>query len=202
MPNAVQSKTQYVAARYLNAVNDSAAGGGPANIAGVSRSPGQLGAFLYIAPGDPLVFDSSVGTIYPGTYQYVHLISGSTAAAAVGGIAYWVDPTSTTVPYDVTADATDGNQAGIFINVITKGNYGYIVVDGLADVLFAASTTKATPAVKDLVVCSSGAGTADVLADATSLTSPLLVRVLGTAEEAPVAGAISAVALQFTKRNQ
>lgn len=202
MANAVQNKTQYIASRYLNAVDDSAAGGGPANIAGASRAPGQLGSVVYIGPNDPLIYDSSVGTLYPGTYQYVHLVSTSTAAAAVGGIAYWVDPTSSTVPYDVTADATDGNQAGVFINVLTKGNYGFIQVDGLANVLFASSTTKATPAIKDLVVCSSGAGTADVLADATSLTSPLLKRVLGTAEAAPTGGSVSAVMLQFGKRNQ
>lgn len=202
MANAVQNKTQYIAARYLNAVNDSAAGGGPANAAGSSRAPGQLGSKLYIGPNDPLVFDSSVGTIYPGTYQYVQLYSSSTASAVVGGVAYWYSPTSTTSPYIVTADATDGNQAGIFINAITKGYYGYIVVDGLADVLFAASTTKATPAVKDWVVCSSGAGTADVLADATAITSPTLKRSLGTAEEVPVGGAVSCVALQLTKDNQ
>jgi len=203
MANAVQNKTQYVANRYLNGgTGDSAAGGGPANIAGASRAPGQLGSILYIGPGDPLFYDSSVGTLYPGAYQYVQMYSSSTAAAVVGGIAYWLDPTSSTVPYIVTADATDGNQAGVFINPIAKGSYWFIQVDGLANVKFAASTTKATPAIKDLVVCSTGAGTADVLADATGLTSPLLKRVLGTAEEAPVGGSISAVMLQLTKRNQ
>ena len=197
MANAVENKTLYVPPAKLNDVNDPNAGG-IANIAGVSRAPGQIGAIVYLNP----ISDTTVGTLYPGAYQYVHLVSTSTAAAAVGGIAYWVDPTSTTKPYDVTADATDGNQAGIFLNVITKGNYGFIQVKGLANVLYAASITKATPAKKDLVVCSTGAGTADVLADATSLTSPLLKRVLGVAEQTPVAGSARLVLLSLSDRNQ
>lgn len=202
MANAVQNKTQYVAARYLNAVNDSAAGGGPANIAGVSRCPGQLGSIIYIDPGSPLYYDSAVNYLYPGAYQYVHLVSTSTAAAAVGGVAYWVDPTNTKLPYDVTADATDGNQAGLFINVLTKGNYGFIQVDGLASVKYAASITKATPAIKDWVICSAGAGTGDVLADATGITSVTIKRSLGTAEQVPVGGALGLITLQLQKRNQ
>jgi len=202
MPSGLENKTQYVVTAKLNTVNDATAGGGTATITGASRCPGALGSRIVLDVDNPTFYDSTIGTLYPGSYQRVHLVSTSTQAAARGRIAYWVDPTSSTVPFDVTGDATDGNQAGIFINAIDKGNYGYIQVEGLASVLFAASPTKATPAKKDLVVCTAGAGTGDVLADATSITSPLLKTVLGIAEAAPVGGAISLVILKPQAVNQ
>jgi hypothetical protein len=202
MPSALENKTQYVTTGKLNTVNDAAQGGGVANIVGASRCPGALGSVVYLDVNNPTFYDSTIGTLYPGGYQRVHLVSTSTQAAARGRVAYWVDTTSTTVPFDVTGDATDGNQAGVFINVITKGNYGYIQVEGLASVLFTAAITKTTPAKKDLVFCTAGDGTGDVLADATNITSPILRRKLGVAEAIPVSGAIGLVKLYGLGQNQ
>lgn len=202
MPSALENKTQYVVTAKLNTVNDSTAGGGTSSYVGDGRCPGALGSVVYLDVNNPTFYDSTVGTLYPGGYQRVHLIAGSTQAAARGRIAYWVDTTSTTVPFDVTGDATDGNQAGIFINVITKGNYGYIQVEGIASVLFDTTITKATPAIKDLVICAAGDGVGDVLADATSITSVELKRKLGIAEEAPADDTISLVKLYELGRNQ
>ena len=201
MPSAVENKTIYMTARTLNTVNDTVAGGGTASITGIGRCPGALGSIVYLDPGHPVVYTAGTGTLYPGAYQYVHLVSTSTAAAAVGGIAYWVNPLSSSVPYDVSADAVDGNQAGVFINVLTKGNYGFIQVGGLATVLYG-TITKATPAIKDWVICTSGTGTADILADATSLTSVTIKRSLGTAESVPASTTKGQVFLQLQKRNE
>lgn len=202
MPSGLENKTQYVVTAKLNTVNDPTAGGGTSSYVGDGRCPGALGSVVYLNVNSPTFYDSTVGTLYPGGYKRVHLVSTSTQAAARGRIAYWVNPASTTVPFDVTGDATDGNQAGVFINVITKGNYGYIQVEGLASVLFTSSVTKSTPAKKDLVVCTAGDGTGNVLADATNITSPIAARILGIAEAAPVAGAISLVILKPQTVNQ
>lgn len=202
MPSGLDNKTQYIVTAKLNTVNDTTAGGGVASQTGASRCPGALGSVVYLDVNNPTFYDSSIGTLYPGGYKRVHLVSTSTQAAARGRIAYWVDPSSSTVPFDVTGDATDGNQAGIFINVISKGNYGYIQVEGLASVLFTSSITKATPAKKDLVVCAAGDGTGDVLADATNITSPIARRILGIAEAAPANSTISKVILKPQAVNQ
>lgn len=203
MPSGLENKTQYVVTAKLNTVDDATAGGGVASYAGGSgRCPGALGSIVYLDTDNPTFYDSTVGTLYPGGYQRVHLVSTTVQAAARGRVAYWVDPTSSTVPFDVTADATDGNQAGVFLNAITAGNYGYIQVEGLASVLFVNGITKATPAKKDLVYCTAGAGTGDVLADATQVTSPILRRKLGIAEAAPTADTISLVKLFDLGQNQ
>lgn len=175
----------------LNTVNDAVAGGSVASGTGANPYAGQLGAIAYFGPST-IRYDSSIGTLYEGWYQYVQFLSTSSASNARGQFVFWNDLTN----FIVTPDATDGQHAGVTLNVITKGNYGWIQISGLASVLFRSSITKATPAVKDLVVTTSGANTADILADATNLTSPLYKRVVGVAAStAPVGGAISLVEL-------
>lgn len=175
----------------LNTVNDAVAGGSVSSGTGANPYAGQLGAIAYFGPST-VRFDSSIGTLYEGWYQYVQFLGTATAAAARGLFAFWNDLTN----FIVTNDATNGQHAGVTLNAVTKGNYGWIQISGLASVLFRATITKATPAVKDLVLTTAGANTADILADATNLTSVEVKRIVGVAASAaPVGGAISLVEL-------
>jgi hypothetical protein len=105
---------------------------------GQSRFLGQEGKTITFS-ADNVKFDSSVGTVHGGVFQLVQTVAGSTAAPAVGRVAYWSDP----INYVVTPDApTAGSQiAGVYLNAATKGNWTFIQVEGLAEVLCAASLT-------------------------------------------------------------
>ena len=146
---------------------------------------------------------TTTGTLYGGVYQYVQFKSGSTASNAVGQILFWYDVTKFIVTPDVTL-STQGLVAGIGLQSNTKGNYGFVQVSGLASVLFKSSITKATPAIGDLVIVDQGGGTptnkADILADATNLTSLTAKSIIGMAYgTAPANSTISQVLLDFTR---
>jgi len=186
--------------QYLNAINDALPGGNGSSGTGLPQYAGQVGHELMLDHEQALKLSkTSVGTLYAGRYKYVQTRLASTQTAGVGQVAYWYDQDD----YIVTPDVSVGCVAGIFINIITKGNYGYIQTRGLASVLFKASVTKATPAVCDLVinVSDSSLGKGDVLADATNITSPLAAAILGTAWTAPVSGTITQVQLWARHEN-
>lgn len=189
---ATNSQTSRVNPLKLNDVNDSVAGGVLTSGTGTALTLGQLGKTVEFADANEIFYDSSVGTLYPGKYQYVKTYASSSASPARGLIAFWYgDPTN----YVVTPDAQDGEIAGIYINALTKGYYGYIQIEGIASVKFDSSQSQATPAVKDLVVQKSTANTADALIDSTTVTAGIAKRVLGIAYDAPVANTISRVEL-------
>ena len=167
----------------------------------VQQYGGQLGAKLSLDTGEASnASDPAASTLFAGVYQYVQFASGSTASNARGQIVFWLTAASYIVTPDVTA-ATQGLIAGITLATITKGNYGWIQIQGRASVKFKSSITKATPAAGDLVVVDQGGGTptdtADVLADATNLTSPITKSILGVADVAPVGGTVTAVDLAW-----
>jgi hypothetical protein len=189
---ATNSQTSRVNPLKLNDVNETAAGGVLTSGTGTAQAFGQLGKTVEFADANEIFYDSTVGTLYPGKYQYVQTDSESSDSPARGLIAFWLgDPTD----YVVTPDAQDGEIAGIYINALTKGNYGYIQIEGIASVQFDASQSQGTPAVKDLVVQKSTANTADAIADGTTVTAGIAKRVLGIAYDAPVANVISRVEL-------
>ncbi len=136
--------------------------------------------------------NTTVGTLYGGVYQYVQVPSTATATPVIGNIAFWTDPTKMTVNADAAANSV---QMGVFINAITKGDYGWVQIGGLASVLFKTSITKATPAIGDLVIYDqTPSAKGDILADATNLTSVLARSFIGRAwNTAPVGGAVSEV---------
>ena len=205
MPSGLHHPIVRVTTAKLNTVNDATPGGSVADITGLGQAPGQVGDEVWLDETSPTAFDSSVGTLYAGGYKYVQLDSAS-VQPNYGEVLFWKQPTSRTAPYVVTRTVTDGNQAGIYINAssgskaLIPGNFGFIQIAGTATVLFG-TITKATPAVKDLVYCTSGANTADVIADATAVTSPILKRLLGIAEVAPANAATSLVMLEQLRRN-
>ena len=183
MGNKVDAR-QFPITAKLNKTDDPIVGASVASGTGVSFYSGFLGAEMTLTDDEALrLSDTSVGTLYRGVYKYVQFKAGSTASNALGQVAFW-DSTAGTVAASetvVTPDATDGNQAGITLNAVTKGNYGWIQIEGLATVLYRATITKATPAFKDVVFVTSAANTADVITDATNYTSPIFKRILGIA---------------------
>jgi len=139
-------------ARYLNDVNDSVAGGAVLALpSGVQAPP-----WSQTIPGDRICLDdasalalsdTTIGTLYGGIYQYTQAKT-TTLAIALGGIAFWKQADVGTA-YIVYGDAqpaaaTPSFIAGIFINAITSGNYGWIQCAGVATVLFAAAITATT----------------------------------------------------------
>lgn len=131
----------------LNMVNDSVIGG-QATIGGRSRYAGQLGKIgVWNQDQIATMFNSAIGTLYAGAYQYVRLAEAS-EPVIVGQGALW-DLTAAVSEFqviDITTQATAAmtNLAGVFINAITPGNYGFIQILGLATVQLAASLTDTT----------------------------------------------------------
>lgn len=164
----------------------------------VQAYAGQVGAKLSVDTNEASnLSDPAASTLFAGIYQYVQFLSSSTASNARGQIVFWSTRSTYVVTPDVTA-ATSGLIAGITLAAVTKGNYGWIQIAGKAGVKFRASITKATPAAGDLVVIdSTPTDTADVLADATNITSPIAKTIVGVADAAPTGGAVSAVDLAF-----
>lgn len=173
----------------LNAVNDTVCGGASSQGTGATLYGGILGIEVELTD-DQVYYDSTVGTLYGGVYKYVKVLSTG-GAGARGHVAFWSDADN----YVVTATASNGNQAGIFLRTVTAGNFCWIQVGGLASVIFAAQLSNDTPAIKNFVVCTSGASTADALTDATTITADLAKRTLGIAEQAPTPGSINLVEL-------
>lgn len=185
---------------YLNDANDPAPGMTVASsqVSGsiIPSYLGQVGARVVLdADGAAKVSKTSIGTLYGGVYQYVQVLSSATANPARGALCYW----SNRETYVVTTDQIVGNEslvAGVFLNPITKGNYGFIQIYGKASLLFKSTITKGVPAQGDLVVVDGATSPrGDVLADATALTSPLAKLILGTCLVAPISNAISLVEL-------
>ena len=177
----------------LNDVNDSVCGGSSSQGTGATLYGGILGIEIEFTDSQ-VYYDSAVGTLYGGIYKYVQTYSGSSASPARGQIAFWYNADA----FVVTADFINGAQCGVFLNSITKGNFGWVQIGGKASVLFRASITKATPAIGDTVVVQNTANVADTLADATGVTSGGAAGIqllLGNAIVAAVGGAISPVQL-------
>jgi len=208
MPNGATqaiSRTTYPA---LNDINDSVPGG-QQSISGANTYAAQLGARVWL-DGNPggVRYDTAVGTLYGGCFQYVQVFATATATPARGGPAAWAYDQATVATnvyaafnnYIVTPDMSalrTGRFAGVFLNVISKGQYGWIQTKGLASCLFAGSGIAATPADGDLVYVNSAANNFLEQNDTgTTVTFAILKAFIGTAVGAPVAGAISTVLLK------
>lgn len=143
--------------RFLNTVNDAAAGGVIVSVPSGAPTPAVSQDII----GDRIVLDditalalsdTTVGTLFGGVYMYVGTLLGATAAPAIGTIAFWRSnelPGGATAGYTVTSDAAPTAAipvyiAGIFINAITKGNFGWIQVAGVANVLPDSALTAAS----------------------------------------------------------
>jgi len=163
----------------INSYNDSTLGGQ------LTSMPTGFTQYQQNVPGDRIILDdvtasalsNSTTTLYGGIYMYVHVAGTSTATAASGQIAFFtnasVSATATNL-YEVTPDAQATTTlpamiAGIFLNAISKGNWGWIQVAGVANVLFDSSVTSTV--LGSLVVAKASASVAST-ADNTTVTNP------------------------------
>lgn len=165
----------------LNATNDPLPG---QSVTGGQSYQGQLGATILLNASEALkLSDTSVGTLYAGLYQYVLFKSGQSGTTIKGGPVYWTDPDN----FEVSADVASGAPgfAGVALNVVTKGNYGWILVEGKCQCQPLDNTTKTTPAIGDTMVTAT-IGRFDVLADATAFDGTNQKLIAGQWIEAPV----------------
>jgi len=199
-------QADFLTAKFLNDVNDSAAGGAlvsvPSGAPQVASSQTQIGDRIVLDEATALALsDTSVGTLYGGVYMYVGTIASSliTQAPARGLFAFWRSnelPGGATDSYLVTSDAQSSTTlpsyiAGIFINALTKGNYGWIQVAGVASVLFDNTLTSSATGV---TVSAKVSATLPSTADAgVALTTVTLAFVLGVAIGSPISSTISSV---------
>ena len=103
------------------------------------------------------------GTLYEGVYQLVQVSAAATSTnVGTGRAAYW---NLTATGYQVTDEAHAtalSLKAGVFLNSITPGNYGFIFVGGgRVTVQYKTGLTNGTPAVGDNIVLGGGLGTFD-----------------------------------------
>lgn len=188
-----------ITARYLNDVNDPLPG---QSVTGGQTYTGQLGSVEVLNAEQALKLSSgtaaaltNVGTLYGGKYQYVQFYVSQSGTTIAGGPVYWQDADN----FIVTADVPTGAPgfAGVAINVPTKGNYGWILIEGKCKCQPLDNTTKGTPAIGDNLVLST-IGRFDDLADATAIDGTNFKLVAGQWLAAP-ADATSTLYLAFVK---
>lgn len=156
MPTNYGSQNVRVSTGLMNTVDDEFCGGG-------SLAPGfasgQLGMKVMLGTNE-IKFSAAVGTLRAGTYQYVQTFSGDLVLPARGLLAFWRDRINYLV---TTSDAVGTAVAGVFINPITRGRYGFIqaLQGGSVDV-----RNSVVCAIGDILFVNQGAGTA-VAASAT-----------------------------------
>lgn len=119
MPTNYGSQNVRVSTGLLNTVADDFPGGGSLS---PGFAPGQAGMRVILGK-DEVKFSHAVGDLYEGTYQYVQTYSGDTVAPAKGLEAFWRDRDTYLVS---TSDTLGGELAGIYINALGKGKWGFI----------------------------------------------------------------------------
>lgn len=191
----------HLSSPFLDLINDAFIGSGSSTGTGNQPYPGQLGAFTELTEGVAANMGSAI-TLHSGIYQYVQFKAGSTASNAAGQVVFYsgaADRAAYVVTPDVTAN-TQGMIAGITLGSVTKGNYGWIQVGGVANVKYKSSLTAATPAIGDLVIVDqTPSNLADDPTQSGSPTYLILKSILGVAQVAPVGSATSLVQLTFQR---
>ncbi len=191
----------------INQVSDVLIGQTGSPNGGPSRShfAGQLGKWVDLDNSD-LVYNSTVGTVYAGRFQYVRL-SASAVLPVVGQILFW-DPTVATNLFQVTSDEAVSTPASTLIaginlnNAWTLGTYGIIQILGLVYVKMRATLTTAGAVGCPVYAATSGGadvGFADVLT--TDATAAINATFLGKAYDIPVSGGLNRIYLETPIRN-
>ncbi len=197
----------------MNRINDASPG------MSVSSGTGQikfdtLGGRIILGP-DEVLYDTSIGTLYGGIYQYIGQRLTDATAGAIGLLCFW-DPTVTEDLYQVSTLETIGGTAGgltanyfagCFLNTLTLGNYGFIQIAGKATVKFRSVLTGTAAIGSSVYAAGAGAGadnaTADTLATAAAPTfaqvAQMQQRYIGQAEAIPVAGAASIIQMVLNR---
>jgi hypothetical protein len=192
-------------AKFLNDVNDSIVGGNIVSLpSGVPAPPSSqtiAGDRIVLDDATALALsDTAIGTLFGGIYQYVQSLLTSTGTPARGQVAFF-RTADVGVTYQVTPDQTPTTAlptqvAGIYISAISKGNFGWIQIAGVANVLF--HTTLTTTTVGNPVTVNiantpvAGTGNGDVGA---AVTLASTVTILGVNLATATANTIGPVAL-------
>lgn len=200
-------QADYLDAAFLNDVNTATLGGQIQSVpSNVPASQGQQSL-----PGDRIILDdatalalsdTTVGTLFGGIYMYC-LATWTTQAAAVGGIAFYRAAdigSTTTTPYVAFGDAQPTTVIptyilGVWINVLTKGNYGWIQIAGIASVLFDSTVTSTVAG--NLAVVKASASVAST-ADNQTTSAPTALQVaavLGVSVGTVATSVVSKVAI-------
>jgi hypothetical protein len=197
-------QADFLTAKFLNDVNDASSGGVIVSLPSGITGP----AVSQTIPGDRIVLDdatalalsdTTVGTLFGGVYMYVGTLTPETAAPARGKFAFWRSnelPGGATQAYTCTCDAQPstsipGYIAGVFINAITAGNFGWIQCAGVASVQFDSTLTASASATTVSAKVSPGvASTGDA---GVALSTTTLSFVLGVAIGSPISSTISSV---------
>lgn len=206
MPTPWDSNIARVTTGLFNTVNDLYIGG-PNKIGTDARYAGQLGKILTIG-NDQIaqMFDSTVGNLYGGRYQYVKRRATDPASPtlAAGKLAFWDTTVSNwQTAFQATTDeniSTNQNatiRAGVWLNAVTPGNYGWIFIGGgitpirFRSVLTASGVTGSPVYAAGAGDAGDDEGTADVLStDSTALANE---KFLGWAITAPTGGSLTNV---------
>lgn len=162
--------------RFLNDVNDPVPG---QSVSTGESFAGQVGAVITLNADAALALsDTAVGTLYGGRYQYVKFYGSQSGTTVAKGPVYWQDADNFVVTADVPTNGA--GFAGVALNVVTKGNYGWILVEGKAS-LSVGVLTKGTPAIGDPVSTSTIGIFDDVDTTPTALIIARYVGVWGAA---------------------
>lgn len=198
-------QADYLNGAYLNDVND-ATQGGAINVAptGLTLSQGQQ-----TMVGDRIILDdatayalsdTTVGTLYGGIYMYVNVSAGTAATSVRGCVAFFLSagithPNTYTVSMDPQPTTTNPTYVlGVFINGITKLNYGWVQIAGIASVLF--DTTTITGTTAGSMVSAKASATQLGAADNAAVVSQITVAaLLGVSVGTVAAATVSQVAL-------
>ena len=184
----------WVTTGKINTVNDVEPGALVADPV-APRFKGVLGKIFAVENAEALKLSATAtGTLRGGLYQYVKLAN---VTVARGEILFWSDLDDYIVTNVGDVDLTEGQIAGICLNVISANQYGFIQVGGIASVLFRASVTSKVN--QNSVYQLTTTATADAIADATAVINGGAVGLksfIGTALEAPTDGGITLVALR------
>lgn len=196
MPNHIEQQIFRSTRPAFNDVNDVyPAQSTPTASGSLTQYAEQLGARVWL-DGSALgvKYDSAIGTLYGGEYQYVQFFNGTTAPAVGLPTAWAWDQANTAFEsYIVTCDMNSalrtGRFAGFCLNAVTKGQYGWIQVSGKCTGL-TGTLTAATPADGDMLIIASATGLVDDLTQTTQPTMAQLKAAIGTAIGAPTSAAL------------
>lgn len=203
-------QADFLTAKFLNDVNDAASGGVILSLPAGAPSP----SVSQTLPGDKIVLDDAtalalsdtvVGTLFGGIYMYVGTLSTATASPARGAAAFYraADlPTALSNLYQVTSDVQPSTTiptfcAGVFINAITKGNFGWIQVAGVCMCLFdtavAAGNGVGSPVSPKISATTASSFDCGVAQSADAAGARLAASVVGVAIVLPVVSTVTAV---------
>lgn len=123
------------------------------------------------------------------TYQLIRSDSTMSVSPFPGAVAWWSDKTQYLVTTSPTALGR-GRIAGVFLNNLTKGNYGCVQTGGPVAVKFVDAVTAAPTVAGLFVIPSATAGKADTLAAGNAATYPALGVTAGVYDAANALGVV------------